>query len=149
MDLESGLDYTLDDYTDAFNTYLNKQNLRKTAERNMILMVIFEIEKHFTVETLQKKLKKRKYHVSKTTLYKTISLLVDAGLILKHYFPSDSSAQYEKFFNVIAHNHVYMEDSDEVFEFSDERINEIVRDVEEKYKVKALRHSFTIYCKKG
>jgi Fur family ferric uptake transcriptional regulator len=112
-------------------------------------MVIFEMEKHFTVEVLQKELKKRKYYISKTTLYNTISLLVEAGLILKHYFPSEPSAQYEKFFNVIAHNHVYREDTDEVFEFSDERIDNIIKDIEKKYNVTATRHSFTIYCKKN
>ena len=148
LNLESERDQALNDYVEAFNAFLDKHNLRSTVERNMIVTVIFEMETHFTVEELQKKFKKRKYHISRTTLYKTINLLVDAGLILKHYFPSEPSAQYEKFFNVIAHNHVYMEDINEVFEFSDERIDEIIKEVEKKYKVEIIRHSFTIYCKK-
>jgi Fur family ferric uptake transcriptional regulator len=147
-DLESEREQALNEYLRAFNAFLDKQNLRKTVERNMILTVIFEMDTHFTVEKLQKTLKKRKYHVSKSTLYKTVSLLVEAGLISKHYFPSEPSAQYEKNFSVVAHNHVYMEDTNEMFEFSDERINELVKDIEKRYDVKAVRHSFTVYCKK-
>ena len=146
--MNSESDYNFDQYLDCFHAFLDKHQLRKTYERNVILLVIYDFDKHFTIEALHKQLKRNKYHVSQTTLYKTISLLVDAGLILKHYFPSEPSAQYEKFFSVVAHNHVYMEDTDEVFEFSDERINEITKDIEKKYNVKVSRHSFTVYCKK-
>lgn len=148
QDVESKREQALNEYLGAFNAFLDRQNLRKTVERNMILTVIFEMDTHFTVEKLQKALKKRKYYVSKSTLYKTVSLLVEAGLIIKHYFSPDSSAQYEKFFNIV-HNHVYMEDTDEVFEFSDERINEVIKDIEKKYGVEAIRHSFTVYCNKN
>ena len=149
MDTESKSDYTFDQYSECFCAFLDKNHLRKTYERNVILHAIYEYETHFTIGDLHNHLKSNKYYVSQTTLYTTIELLVEAGLILKHYFPSEPSAQYEKFFNVIAHNHVYMEDTDEVFEFSDERIKDIITDIEKKHNIKVSRHSFTVYCKKN
>ena len=146
---ESESDYIFDQYLVCFHAFLDKHHLRKTYERNVILLAVYDFDKHFTIEDLYKQLKRNKCHVSQTTLYKTVSLLVEAGLLLKHYFPSEPSAQYEKFFNVIAHNHVYMEDTDEVFEFSDERIKDIITDIEKKHNIKVSRHSFTVYCKKN
>lgn len=80
---------------DAFAAYLAKKKLRKTEERNTILDEICAFPGHFDMDMLQKKLNDTKYHVSKATLYNTLDVLIDAGIVIRHPFDSFKSAQYE------------------------------------------------------
>jgi Fur family ferric uptake transcriptional regulator len=139
-------DYTFEEYMDYFNSFLEKRNLRKTYERNVILRTVYNFEEHFTLETLLQKLQKTKEHICATTLYTTLNLFVEAGLVIKHHFPSQPP-QYEKSCNIRSHNHLYMEDTNEIIEFSDNKLLEIIKNTEDKYKVKATRYSLTIYCR--
>ncbi len=146
MEADLNFNYTFDEYVNHFHVFLEEHNLRKTYERNIILHTIYEFEEHFTIDLLQEHLKYKKYHVSRTTLYKTLNLLIDAGLIIKHHFPSQATPQYEKSHITGTHNHIYMEDTNIVMEFSDSRIEEIIKSIESKYNVSAIRHSFIVYC---
>jgi Fe2+ or Zn2+ uptake regulation protein len=139
-------DYTFDEYLNHFFAFLGKHNLRKTNERNVILHTIYNCKKHFTVDILQKKLEYKRYHVSQTTLYKTLALLIDADLVSKYHFPAQSTPQYEKTYRIHTHNHLYREDTSEIIEFSDDRIADIISSIENKYNIKATSYSFTIYC---
>jgi len=104
------------------------------------------MEEHFTIDSLQEYLHERKQHVSISTLYKALSIMEEAQLIVKHQFSTQKVPQYEKIHNRKPHNHIYMEDTDTVMDFSDKRINEIIKDIEKKYNISSLGYSFTVYC---
>ena len=134
-----------EEYVRCFYAFLDARKLKRSSERNAILRAVFGFGKHFTVEVLQNRLQEQKCHVSRSTLYATLGLLVDSGLICKHHLPV---RQYEKFYRTDAHNHVCMEDSEEMIEFYDQRIEEIKKEIAEKYNIDVINHIFTIYCKK-
>ena len=144
--LENGCDF--EKYVQCFYSFLGARNLNRSSERNTILRTVFGFDRHFTAEDLQNRLKQQKCHVSRSTLYATLRLLMDAGLVYKHRLPSRMTAQFEKFYCTDAHNHIYMEGSEEMMEFYDKRIEEIKTEMMEKYNVDIINHSFTIYCKK-
>ena len=135
-------------YVQCFYAYLDGHKLKRSVERNAILLSVFDFDKHFTIEDLQNRLKEQKHHVSRSTLYATLGLLIDAGLVFKHHLPCQATAQYEKFFCSDAHNHIYTEGSEKMIEFYDNRIDEIKKDIEKKYGVDVVQHAFTLYCKK-
>jgi Fur family ferric uptake transcriptional regulator len=144
--LENSCDF--EKYVQCFYSFLDARKLKRSSERNAILRTVFDSNRHFTAEELQSKLKQQKCHVSRSTLYATLGLLMDAGLVLKHHLSDTITPQFETFFGVDAHNHIYIEGCEELMEFHDSRIEEIKKEMAEKYCVDIVNHSFTLYCKK-
>ena len=134
---------------DIFTSYLEKKELRKTNERYAILQEIYDYLGHFDVEQLYVKLKTQGTHVSRATVYNTLDLLVECGLVSKHQF-GQNQALYEKAFGSRQHDHLICTDCQKVVEFCDPRIHNIQKSVEELLQFKILNHSLLLYatCKK-
>lgn len=89
----------------ALTQYIHSKNMRQTPERYTILDKVFDIEDHFSIETLYSDLESDGFHVSKATLYNTIQLFVDCGIIRRHQFDGKTS-QYEKVSGIKNHHHL-------------------------------------------
>ncbi|MDR1918181.1 MAG: transcriptional repressor [Tannerellaceae bacterium] len=85
---------TYKEIRDSFSAYLTEKKLRKTEERYTILDEICAFPGHFDTCMLYQKLSGTKFHVSKATLYNTLEVLIDAGLIIRHQIDA-KSVQYE------------------------------------------------------
>ena len=89
----------------ALTQYIHSKKLRRTPERYTILDKIFDIEEHFSIDMLYSALKQDGYHVSKATLYNSVQLFVECGLLRKHQFDG-KSAQFERVTGVGNHHHL-------------------------------------------
>lgn len=136
-----------DTVKEIFTAYLDRKGLRKTPERYAILDEIYSHSGHFGVDTLFKRMADKNYRVSKATLYNTMELLLESELIVKHTY-KDEMAQYERAMN-LHHEHLICRECNKVVEFSDERIDEVLRRVEEEYGFEVRQHRFYVYgrCK--
>ena len=80
--------------TGMLTDYLKENRLRCTQERFRILNMIYSIDGSFDIDTLLKHMEEKKFRVSRATVYNTITLLINANLVIHHQFGNKS--RYEK-----------------------------------------------------
>ena len=88
-------------------------------------------------------LENKNYRVSRATLYNTIELLLECGLVRKHQF-GQNQAHYEKSYFDKQHDHVILSNG-EVIEFCDPRIQSIKKTIEEVFNIEITNHSLYFY----
>ena len=120
----------LEHVRDVFTRYLQERGQRKTPERYAILGEVYAQDGHFDVETLYASMKAKNYRVSRATLYNTMDLLLECGLVRRHQFATNQ-AHYEKSYFNRQHDHVLVVDRGEVKEFCDPRIQQIKASIAE------------------
>lgn len=86
----------------TFNRWLEQKKLRKTPERFAILKMAWTLPGHFGVDVLHAALEQTRYHVSRATVYNTVSLLEDCGVLRRHQIGGES--KYE----VGGQNHLHL-----------------------------------------
>ena len=100
----------------GFSDYLDAHDMRKTPERYAILNHIMGINGHFTIEELQQLIDGDGFRVSRSTVYNTVELLMDAHMLRRHVFEG-MQAQYERI--TLPHTHLICTNCGKVKEVRD------------------------------
>ena len=124
----------LDEF-DIFKDFLKQHDLRWTPQRKSILKVFLEQKGHVVIDDLHKKIHAEDPTIGIATLYRTMKLLMDAGLAEMHTF--NDKTTYERLYKVRHHDHLICKVCDKTIEFEHPLI--------EKYQIEVCeRHGFTL-----
>lgn len=116
-----------------FIQYLRENNLKVTQERLALLEEIFNSEGHLDADDLLARMKNKSRKVSRATVYRTLDLLVQCGLVRKsrlgeeHFF-------YEKMEPGGGHHHMVCTATGKIIEFWDAELDEMLRRICHEYK---------------
>ena len=120
-----------------------KKGVKLTDQRRIIAKVMSESDDHPNVDELYKRVNLIDKKISIATVYRTVKLFEESGILTKHDFKG-GKARYEE---LSEHHHDHLIDikSGEIIEFVDEEIEELQKKVAKKYGYKLLDHKLELY----
>ena len=125
----------------VFGVYLRGRSLSFTAERQAVLRQILAGGSHFQADELYLRLARGKGRpVSRATVYRTLSLLVNCGLVRKVAFV-DRHSHYEHLFG---HDHLICRKCGRITEFQDQNISRALDRVCKGKNFRALSHKIEV-----
>ena len=134
------------DIIDKFTGFLHRKDLRATPERMIIAREIFLTDTHFNAEDLYIHLHNKNHKISRATIYRTLELLVNSGLIRRTVFDHHTTS-FEKYLDKKDHGHFICTQCGKIIEFFDQRLELIHQALEKKYTVTINNHTHQIYGK--
>ena len=114
-----------------------------TGQRRVIARVLSDADDHPDVEELYKRSSKVDDNISIATVYRTVRLFEEAGLLDRHDF-GDGRARYEEASNE-HHDHLIDVKSGKVIEFHDEEIEKLQHEIASKLGYKLVGHRMELY----
>ena len=123
-----------------------QKGVRLTDQRKLIAKVMSESENHPDVDELHKKVSKFDSKISIATVYRTVKLFEEAGIVAKHDFKGNKS-RYEQAPEE-HHDHLIDINSGEITEFVNEEIEKLQKQVAEKLGYKLVDHRLELYGSK-
>lgn len=119
------------------------KGLRMTEQRRIIARVLSEAEDHPDAEELHRRASAQDNRISLATVYRTVRLFEDAGIIERHDF-RDGRSRYEEAADE-HHDHLIDMNSGEVIEFYDEEIERLQEAIARKLGYKLVDHRLELY----
>ena len=127
-----------------FEAFLRTRKLKLTRERLVILAAIFRQEHHFDAESLHADLRTEGGDISRATVYRTLDLLVQAGLVRKNSLGA-SHANYEAAHEDEHHDHLICISCRQVLEFFRPDLEALQEDVCRAHAFRPVHHSLQIF----
>ena len=123
-----------------------QKGVKLTDQRKLIAKVMSSSESHPDVDELHKKVSKQDSKISIATVYRTVKLFEEAGIVAKHDFKG-SKARYEQAPEE-HHDHLIDINSGEITEFVNEEIEKLQKQVAEKLGYRLVDHRLELYGSK-
>jgi Fur family ferric uptake transcriptional regulator len=133
---------------EKFMNFLAGRNLRITAQREAIVDTVFSTEEHFTAEQLLEWSRSRDRSISRATVYRTLPLLTESGLVREMDFGKDYKFYDPNYADHPNHNHIICNDCDKIVEFESDKIAQLEDEISHKlgFSVKTQRLQITGSC---
>ena len=119
------------------------KGVKLTDQRKVIAQVMSQSSDHPDVDELYNRVSKIDAKISIATVYRTVKLFEEAGILAKHDFKG-GKARYEAMVES-HHDHLIDIKSGEIIEFVDEEIEKLQKKVAEKYGYTLVDHKLELY----
>ena len=131
-----------------FLDFLGQKSLRLTSQRQAIIDTVFSTDQHFTAEQLLEWSRERDKSVSRATIYRTLPLLTESGLVHEMDFGKDHKFYDPNYADHPNHNHIICQDCDKIVEFESEKIDRLESEITHKlgFELQAQRLQITGRC---
>ena len=103
--------------------FIEQKGLRKTTQRDAIIKAAFSTTEHYTADELLVMSKKLEPSVSRATVYRTLPLLVECGVLKEMDFGKEFKYYDPNYNEHPLHNHLICVDCDKIVEFDDVNID--------------------------
>tara|TARA_B100000029_G_scaffold359686_1_gene352528 strand:+ start:1539 stop:1949 length:411 start_codon:yes stop_codon:yes gene_type:complete len=123
-----------------------KRGVRLTDQRKLVAKVMSEAADHPDVDELHKRVTKLDSKISIATVYRTVKLFEEAGIVAKHDFKGNK-ARYEQAPKE-HHDHLIDINTGEITEFVDDDIEKLQKKVAEKLGYHLVDHRLELYGSK-
>ncbi|MEK7660635.1 MAG: Fur family transcriptional regulator [Pseudomonadota bacterium] len=120
-----------------------EKGLRMTEQRRIIARVLSQSSDHPDVEELHKRASALDKRISIATVYRTVHLLSESGIVERHDF-RDGRSRYEEL-GTDHHDHLIDMRTGKVLEFSDPRIEELQREIAKQMGFELVDHRMELY----
>ncbi|WP_426027360.1 Fur family transcriptional regulator [Brevundimonas sp. TWP2-3-4b2] len=121
------------------------RGMRMTEQRRVIARVLSNADDHPDVEELYRRAAAIDPHISIATVYRTVRLFEEAGVVEKHDF-GDGRSRYEEAGDD-HHDHLIDTRSGEVIEFFDAEIERLKTEIAERLGFELIGHKLELYGK--
>src|SRR3989441_9353948 len=128
---------------EVFHQHIQKQGLKRTAQRDLILDVFLNTEAHVSGEDLYQLVREKDPTVGHTTIYRTLKLLTDAGLAREVRF-GDGRAHYEHNYKHQHHDHMICSECGKIIEFYSAQLEAIQDAMAAKHRFEVTQHLLRI-----
>jgi Fur family transcriptional regulator, ferric uptake regulator len=129
---------------DIFHNHLRRTRLKRTEQRDLILEVFLETEGHVSIEDLYDLVKRRDPSVGFTTVYRTMKLILEAGLAHEVRF-TDGRARYEHEYNHQHHDHLICTQCNTIIEFFSPEIEQLQEEIAQRLNFQIRDHSHRVF----
>ena len=119
------------------------KGVRLTDQRKIIAQVMASSKDHPDVDELHKRISEVDKKISIATVYRTVKLFEETGILAKHEFKG-GKARYEEL-NEGHHDHLIDVKSGEIIEFVDDEIEKLQEKIAEKYGYRLVDHKLELY----
>ncbi len=119
------------------------KGVKLTEQRKIIAKVMSEATDHPDVDELYTRVSKIDSKISIATVYRTVKLFEESGIVAKHEFKG-GKARYEEL-SESHHDHLIDVKTGEIIEFVDEEIEKLQKKVAEKYGYELVDHKLELY----
>ena len=119
------------------------KGVKITDQRKIIAKVMSDSSDHPDVDELYKRVLKIDSKISIATVYRTVKLFEEVGILAKHDFKG-GKARYEEL-SEGHHDHLIDIKTGEIIEFVDEDIEKLQKKVAEKYGYDLVDHKLELY----
>jgi Fur family ferric uptake transcriptional regulator len=145
--MEGSLEVRTRSALERFERFLHKKDLRLTEARSAIVEAALAREGHYPIEELIADLKARGIRGSKATVYRTLPLLAEAGILQPAIVAADIK-RYETTFGRDHHDHLLCAGCGQVVEFEFEAFEILQREVAAKhgYRLDSHYHELVGMC---
>ena len=131
-----------------FFRFLEQKNLRMTSQRQAIIETVFSTDQHFTAEQLLVWSRRKDKSVSRATVYRTLPLLTESGLVREMDFGKDHKFYDPNYADHPNHSHIICQDCEKIVEFESEKIDRLESKISHKlgFTLKMQRLQITGTC---
>lgn len=123
-----------------FRKYLERRGLKLTAERQALFEELFARHEHVEADELLVRLRAKHKKISRATIYRTLELLVDSGIVGRVRI-GETGYRYERMRAGDHHDHLICNECGRVIEFREPRIESLQDEVYARYGFLPLSHS--------
>ena len=127
---------------EKFREFLEIRGDKLTEPRRVLVRHIFDSHKHFDADELAADLRAAGRRVSRSTVYRTLRLLVEAGLLRE--FRLTNRTVYEHDYGYPSHDHLHCDACGRIIEFRNEEIRRLRDQVGSEHGFRTTGHRFVI-----